>query len=259
MKEVIRGATLEVKQLTKSFGAVIAVDRLSVQIPGGSLCGILGPNGSGKSTLFDCCTGLERASSGSVLVDGEDIGSWPMNKIARQAGVVRSFQRNVVLASMSVEENLILAGQTAAFPNLFTTFLMGSKSHHRMTAIREEADALIDKIGLDPVRNSLAAKISVGQQRLLQFASALMARPRVLMLDEPLAGVSPVLIERLLETIRWAHRELKLTILLIEHNIDAVTSICPRIIVLNAGVIIADGSPQDVTSDIRVKEAYLGL
>jgi ABC-type branched-subunit amino acid transport system ATPase component len=259
MNGAFGGGTLEVRSLSKRFGAVRALDGVDLRIDAGELCGLIGPNGSGKSTLFDCCTGLTRPDEGAVHLDGQDIGQWSQHRIATEGRLRRSFQRNVVFGSMSVEENLLLAGQAQTIRSMRHSFLNGSASREAMTAIGTRADELLELVDLARVRELPAAELSVGQQKLLQFAAALMPSPRVVLLDEPFAGVNPVLIDRLVASVRWANEHLGATIVVIEHNIEELFSLCRRIIAMNAGELIADGSPDAVAADERVIKAYLGV
>jgi ABC-type branched-subunit amino acid transport system ATPase component len=249
---------LSVRNLSKSFGAVRALDNVDFFVGKGELCGLIGPNGSGKTTFFDCCTGLVAKDYGNVLLDGIDITNWSLHRIALQGGLVRSFQRNVVLGSMTVEENLLVAGQMHAFPGILSTFLKGPKTKARVKELHLRCSRLIELVGLEQLRNTLASELSVGQQKLLQFASVMMPSPRVVLMDEPLSGVNPVLVERLSRNIQQVNRETGTTFIIIEHNIQAIMDLCPRIVVFNAGQKIADGPPEEVFYNSKVREAYLG-
>jgi branched-chain amino acid transport system ATP-binding protein len=253
------GGEVELRGISKSFGAIQALSSIDLHIEPGELCGLIGPNGSGKSTLFDCCTGLSRPDAGSVFLNGIDITHWPQHRIALSGRLRRSFQRNVVLGSMTVSENLLLAGQMHALPRMVATFLHTAGNRRALDALRARADELLDLVDLRRMDSTLAAELSVGQQKLLQFAATLMSSPRVVLLDEPFAGVNPVLIERLVASIRWANQNLPATIIVIEHNIEELFDLCRRVVVMNAGEFIADGTPDQVASDERVVEAYLGV
>lgn len=252
------GPLLEVKAVAKSYGAVRAVNGVSFALAPGELCGVIGPNGSGKSTLFDCCTGLQPLDAGQVILDGRDITGWPMNRIAREGRMLRSFQKASVFETLSAEENLVAAGQMFAFPGIASTFGLGAASRTRLGALRERAAELIELAGLAPVRRLPAGTLSYGQQKLVQFASMLMPRPKLVLLDEPLAGINPVLIEKIATAIGEANRRLGITFVIIEHNVDVVMTLCRRVIVLHQGEVLADGAPQAIVSDERVVEAYLG-
>jgi ABC-type branched-subunit amino acid transport system ATPase component len=249
---------LEVRGLTKSYGAVQALRGVDLHVDRGEICGLIGPNGSGKSTFFDCCTGLQKSDAGTVLLAGQDITGWPMNRIAREGGMLRSFQKTVVFHSVSAEENLVMAGQMFSFPGLLSMFAPGPAACRRISQLRERARQLVDLVGLSHVRSLPAGTLSIGQQKLLQFASMLMPEPKLILLDEPLAGINPKLIERVVETLQRVNRELGITFLVIEHNMDVVMSLCVRIVVLDYGAKLAEGSPEKIVRDERVVEAYLG-
>ncbi len=232
---------LQIKNLTKSYGAVRAVNDVSMHIERGEIAGLIGPNGSGKSTFFDCTTGLARPDTGTVILDGQDITGWSLNRIAREGRMLRSFQKTVTFKSLDVEENLIIAGQMFTFPSLWSTFALGAKSRSRIGGLRERARDLIKMAGLWDVRHQPAGNLSGGQQKLIQFASMLMPEPRLILLDEPMAGINPKIIERVVETILYANKHLGVSFLVIEHNIDVVTSICQRVIVLDQGTKLVEG------------------
>ncbi len=249
---------LEIKNLRKSYGAVKAVNDVSIHINRGEIAGMIGPNGSGKSTFFDCSTGLAKPDTGTVKLDGQDITGWSLNRIAREGRMLRSFQKTVVFKSLDVEENLIIAGQMFTFPSLWSTFGLGRMSRQRVSGLRERARELIKMAGLWDVRHQPAGNLSGGQQKLIQFASMLMPEPKLILLDEPMAGINPKIIERVVDTILYANKSLGVSFLVIEHNIDVVTSICQRVIVLDQGQKLVEGLPQDIIQDQRVREAYLG-
>ncbi|MGR9214460.1 ABC transporter ATP-binding protein (plasmid) [Rhizobium leguminosarum] len=249
---------LEIKNLSKSYGAVKAVDDVSIHIDRGEIAGLIGPNGSGKSTFFDCSTGLAKPDAGTVVLDGQDITGWSLNRIAREGRMLRSFQKTVTFKSLDVEENLVIAGQMFTFPSIASTFGLGKMSRKRIDGLRERARDLIKMAGLWDVRHQPAGNLSGGQQKLIQFASMLMPEPKLILLDEPMAGINPKIIERVVDTILYANKSLGVSFLVIEHNIDVVTSICQRVIVLDQGAKLVEGLPGDIIQDQRVREAYLG-
>ncbi|MGO6695602.1 ABC transporter ATP-binding protein [Rhizobium johnstonii] len=249
---------LEIKNLSKSYGAVKAVNDVSIHIDRGEIAGLIGPNGSGKSTFFDCSTGLAKPDTGKVVLDGQDITGWSLNRIAREGRMLRSFQKTVTFRSLDVEENLVIAGQMFTFPSITSTFGLGKMSRQRVGGLRERARDLIKMAGLWDVRHQPAGNLSGGQQKLIQFASMLMPEPKLILLDEPMAGINPKIIERVVDTIRYANKSLGVSFLVIEHNIDVVTSICQRVIVLDQGAKLVEGLPGDIIQDQRVREAYLG-
>ncbi|MGO7151303.1 ABC transporter ATP-binding protein [Rhizobium leguminosarum] len=249
---------LEIKNLSKSYGAVKAVNDVSIHIDRGEIAGLIGPNGSGKSTFFDCSTGLAKPDAGTVVLDGQDITGWSLNRIAREGRMLRSFQKTVTFKSLNVEENLVIAGQMFTFPSIASTFGLGKMSRQRVDGLRERARDLIKMAGLWDVRHQPAGNLSGGQQKLIQFASMLMPEPKLILLDEPMAGINPKIIERVVDTILYANKSLGVSFLVIEHNIDVVTSICQRVIVLDQGAKLVEGLPGDIIQDQRVREAYLG-
>ena len=249
---------LRVENLCKNYGGVTALQGVSLDIQKGEICGLIGPNGSGKSTLFDCCTGLQRSNSGRVLLNGIDITQWSMNRIAREGRLLRSFQKTVVFQSMNAEDNLILAGQMSSFPGMLSTFSLGSAARKRTQRLRERAEELIEISGLDRVAHMPAGNMSGGQQKLLQFASMLMPEPELVLLDEPLAGINPILIKKVIETIEMANRRFGITFVVIEHNTDVLMNLSHRVVVLHQGLMLADDTSESIVRNPQVIEAYLG-
>jgi len=250
---------LRIENLRKNYGGTVALQGVDITVQRGEILGLIGPNGSGKSTLFDCCTGLQQADSGRVLLNGQDITRWKMHRIASEGKMVRTFQKTVVLGTMDVEENLVLAGQMAAFSSVLATFSMGRKAASRLRQLRERARALIDISGLTRVAHLPAGQLSGGQQKLLQFAAALMPDPEIVLLDEPLAGINPILIEKVIESIGNANKQLGTTFVVIEHNTDILMELSHRALVLHQGKKLAEGSPADIVANAEVVEAYLGV
>ena len=249
---------LSVRGLRKHYGGVPALQGVDFDVARGEVCGLIGPNGSGKSTLFDCCTGLQKSDAGSVLLRGIDISDWPMNRIAREGRLLRSFQKTVVFPTMNSEENLVLAGQMALFPGIASTFSIGTRSRARVKALRERARELIEISGLARVAHLPAGEMSGGQQKLLQFASMLMPEPELVLLDEPLAGINPILIEKVIQCIESANKNHGMTFLVIEHNTDVLMTLSHRVIVLHQGQKLADDTPEAIVRNPQVVEAYLG-
>jgi branched-chain amino acid transport system ATP-binding protein len=249
---------LEIAGLSKSYGAIKAVDEVDLHVGRGEICGLIGPNGSGKSTFFDCSTGLAKPDGGMVTLDGENITGWPLDRIAREGRMLRSFQKTVVFSALDIEENLVTAGQMFTFPGVLSTFGIGATARNRVAALRKRARELIDLTGLGHVAHMPAGKLSGGQQKLIQFASMLMPEPKLILLDEPMAGINPKLVEQVVETIRVANTSFGVSFLIIEHDIDVVTSLCGRVIVLDQGRKLAEGSPDEIVQNQAVREAYLG-
>jgi ABC-type branched-subunit amino acid transport system ATPase component len=249
---------LRVRGLAKRYGGIIALDHVDLDVEAGELLGIIGPNGSGKSTLFDCVTGLVVADAGTVALRGEDVSGLAPHVLAAR-GLVRSFQKTAVFGSLSLLDNLVAAGQARAFGGTLPAFGLGHTAARRTAELAERARAFLDALDLASLARTPAAAVSFGQQKLLQFASCLMSRPDVVLLDEPLAGVNAVLIERMVAHIREATVEAGTTFVIVEHNTDVLLGLCARVVVLARGRVLAAGAPDAVARDARVVEAYLGV
>jgi ABC-type branched-subunit amino acid transport system ATPase component len=246
-------ASLAVEDVVRSFGSVRAVDDATLAVELGSITGLIGPNGAGKSTLFNCISGFLRPQSGRVLLDGRRIDRRPAHRIAR-AGLVRTFQTPRALTRMTVLENVVLAaprhpGERLGFARA------GRRREHEALA---RAAELLELVRLDGQAGALAGTLSGGQRKLLDLARALMTEPRLLLLDEPMAGVSPTLRVELLEHILDLRRRDGITLLIVEHDLDFVMRACDRVIVMNDGRVIAQGTPEEVRRDEKVVDAYLG-
>jgi branched-chain amino acid transport system ATP-binding protein len=248
---------LQAADLTKRYGGIVALDGVSLGVEAGELLGVIGPNGSGKSTLFDCITGLVAADAGTVELRGRPIHGQPVHRIASR-GLVRSFQKTTVFGSLSALENLVVAGQAHAFGSTWRTFALGRETGRVSGTLVTRALALLDRLALADVARERGSQLSFGQQKLVQFASCLMLEPEVVLLDEPLAGVNLVIIERMVEMIRRLNADAGTTFVVIEHNIDVLLSLCRRVVVLARGRVLAEGAPEAVARDPRVIEAYLG-
>ncbi|MDR9381484.1 MAG: ABC transporter ATP-binding protein [Natronomonas sp.] len=228
---------LEVENIEKRFGALVAVDDVSFGIDRGSFIGLIGPNGAGKSTLFNLITGVLSPSSGSVYFNGEDITGNELRKNAER-GLVRTFQQTRVLELMTVRENLLVASQLADSPE-------------------SRADELLETIELVDKKNNLARDLSFGQQKLVSISQVLMLEPELILLDEPLAGVNPTMENKILEIIRSQIAEGK-TFVLVEHDMEVVMSECEDVIVMESGSVLTRGPPSEVKENERVLEAYFG-
>ncbi|WP_075654442.1 ABC transporter ATP-binding protein [Pseudochrobactrum sp. B5] len=242
---------LSVRNLSKNFGGVTAVDDVSFEVHEGEILGLIGPNGSGKSTLFNCILGQLPATNGTVLVDGQNVaGKRPsdLNKL----GVGRTFQMLQVFPDMSVLDNIILAGQEHKGSMLSRLF--GRPD----AGLTEEAKTMIEFFRLSHQTYEKAGSLSYGQQKLLDAAMAFMAGPKLVMLDEPAGGVNLTMLADLKERLKAFNRERGATFVVIEHNMEFVMSLCTRIIVLANGRIIAEGDPETVRNNPDVIEAYLG-
>jgi branched-chain amino acid transport system ATP-binding protein len=241
---------LEVSDLTKHFFRLSALSRVSLAVEPGELLGIIGPNGSGKTTLFNCVTGVLRPSGGRVRFKGEDITGLTADHVYRR-GIARTFQLIQVFPEMTVLENMLMAGQERKGTLLRRLFTRAE------TEERARATALLDYLGIAAARNALASNLSYGQQKLLDFGMALMPDPEVVLLDEPLAGVNPTMINALVGHIQELNAR-GYTFVVIEHNMEVVMSLCRRIVVLSQGERIAEGTPAEVADNPLVLDAYFG-
>ena len=247
---------LEVAALTKRFAGVTALADVDLAVRAGELVGIIGPNGSGKTTLFNCIAGAVRPDRGRIALDGREITGRPPHVAARR-GLGRTFQAARVFPRLTAREHLLAALQEFQ-PDGFTARLLRLPSAARAEAdAGRRASALLEWVGLAGAADHPAAALSYGQRKLLAFAMALAPAPRLLMLDEPMAGVSPLLVERLVGHIRELHGEGR-TVVLIEHNLTAVMTLCQRLVVLDHGQKIAEGPPLVVRETPAVVEAYFG-
>jgi ABC-type branched-subunit amino acid transport system ATPase component len=250
--------SLAVEGIVKRYGESTVLNGVSLEAPAGAVTGLIGPNGSGKSTLFDVITAFVPLDDGVVTLDGAPIRKASPAAVARM-GLARTFQVPRVARGMTVVENLMLAppkGEGESLLRLFSPFHTRSVRRDELDR-RRRAWAMLDTLGLDQLGLDFAGTLSGGQLKLLSIGMALMMRPRTLLLDEPTASVNPVLIERVLEAIA-ARREAGETTVIIEHNISVVSQICDTAYVLDAGTIIAHGTPAEVRDDERVISAYLG-
>jgi branched-chain amino acid transport system ATP-binding protein len=236
--------TLRTEGLTKRFGGLTALDDVDLTVERGEIVGLIGPNGSGKTTLFNCVTGAYAPDEGDVYLRGERITGWSEHRIARE-GLMRMFQQTRVYGGMTVRENLLVS---ARGESLFRP---------PSDATEARADELLAYVELEGLADVRAGRLSFGQQKLVEFAMALIAEPDVMLMDEPAGGINPSMIERLLDYIRDVNDD-DVTIFLIEHDMDFVMEIADRIYVLAHGEKIAEGTPKEIQSDQRVLDAYLG-
>lgn len=248
---------LRTEEIRKEFGALVAVEDVSMAVERGTITGLIGPNGAGKSTLFHLVSGFYEPDGGSVLLDGEDITGWRPDHIARK-GLVRTFQTPRKLEGMTVRENMLIGPRTQAGESILPIWLSPGRVRRDERANLEKAEAMMELFDIDHLASEPATELSGGQFKLVELARAMMADPDVLMLDEPISGVNPVLAETLADHIRSLNEDQGLTIVIIEHDIDFVMELSDPVLVLDQGKVLTEGSPAEVQSDERVLDAYLG-
>jgi branched-chain amino acid transport system ATP-binding protein len=251
------GPILEVQDVVKRFGGILAVDGATLDVEDGSVTALIGPNGAGKTTLFNVITGFYKADRGSIRFQGREIVRRPPHLIAR-LGMVRTFQITKALARMPVIDNMMLAAPDQPGEQLVNLIVRPGATRRREREVRERADELLELFQLGRLRDEYAGVLSGGQRKLLEFARALMADPRMLLLDEPMAGINPTLGARLLEHMHTLREERGMTFLFVEHDMEVVMGHSDRVIVMAEGKVIASGPPEEVRRDRRVIDAYLG-
>ncbi|NYT78335.1 ABC transporter ATP-binding protein [Alcaligenaceae bacterium] len=247
---------LEVKHLVRQFGGLRAVDDVSFTLRANTITGLIGPNGAGKTTLFNTIAGMHTPTSGKILFQDKSIGGLPPYRIYR-LGLARTFQIPRPFAAMSVLENSMLAPIGQAGEYFWNNWFNRSKVRGQERACRERAQEILAFLGLDQLAGESAKNLSGGQQKLLELARVLMADPKLILLDEPGAGVNPSLLVTIMDKLK-ALNSRGVTFLIIEHNMDLVLSLCDPVLVMAQGKLILEGPPALVRSDPRVLDAYLG-
>jgi len=249
-------ALLDCQQVTRSFYGVEALRGTDLAVAPGRITGLIGPNGAGKTTLFNCISGLVPADSGCIVFDGRDITRWRPDQISG-LGLIRTFQIARGILRLSVLENLLLYGPHQPGESLGAALMRGKATLMREAVLHDRALAVATRLNLMRVLHTPAAALSGGQKKLLEIGRALMAEPRLLLLDEPVAGVNPTLAREIGEHLRALVAE-GITILLIEHQMDAISRLCDHVVVLAEGRRLIEGAFADLAANPVVQEAYMG-
>jgi len=250
-------ALLKTTKLSKVFGGLKAVSDFEVTIEKGELIGLIGPNGAGKTTAFNLLTGVYEPTTGEIELDGKSIVGLRPYQITQQ-GFARTFQNIRLFAELTVLDNVKIAYHFHIKYGILESVLRIGRYHNEEAEIEKKAIALLEIFQLADKKDEIAKNLSYGEQRRLEIARALAAQPKLLLLDEPAAGMNPQETQELMKMIQWIKKEFDLTILLIEHDMSLVMNVCERIYVLEYGSIIAQGVPEEIKSNPRVIEAYLG-
>ncbi len=247
-------ALLDVKGITKRFGGLVALNDISFSVEEGELRGLIGPNGAGKSVMFKIIAGFYRSNQGQIVYQGEDITGQGVSAVAER-GLVRTFQETTLFQEFTVYENVLVGCHLQARSNLFTALFNTDKDRQKEAAAK--TSEVLEFMGLTDRKDQLALNLPLGSQRALAVAIALAAEPKLLLLDEPFAGMNPEETFQMMDLVRKV-QESGVTIILVEHDMKAVMGLCGKLMVLNFGQLLATGSPKEIRSNNRVIEAYLG-
>ena len=241
---------IEVRDVSKSFGGILANNKISLDVPEGRVTGLIGPNGSGKTTLFNSIVGYHPIDDGSIKFENREISDLRVQQIAR-LGLLRTFQQTRIYGKMNCVQNMLvsLPHRDQTYRSMFTKY---------PPEATERAEQFLEFVGLYSKRKLTSGDLSFGQQKLLEFAMALMNEPKILLLDEPTAGINPTLINGLIDRLRRATAELGVTLFVIEHNMPVIMSLADNIYCLANGRLLAHGTPEEIQNDERVINAYLG-
>lgn len=246
----IATSVIECSGVSKAYGGVVANEGVSLSVPEGQITGLIGPNGSGKTTLFNSIVGYHPIDAGSIKFRGQEISQIRVTQIAR-LGLLRTFQQTRIYSQMNCVENMKIS-----LPHRNETY--GTMFSEYPVEVTEKAEALLEFVGLYEKRLLISGDLSFGQQKLLEFAMALMNEPEVLLLDEPTAGINPTLINGLIDRLKRANTEMGITLFVIEHNMRVIMNLAEHIYCLANGKVLSEGSPDEIQNDQRVIDAYLG-
>jgi branched-chain amino acid transport system ATP-binding protein len=235
---------LEVRNISKDFGGLVAVSNVSFNVRNGELLGLIGPNGAGKTTLFDLVTGLEKPDSGSALYEGRDIVGLRPHEICK-LGISRTYQSARLFLNHTVRQNVLVGA------------IYGRSSGENIN-VRDKVDSILERLDLKKREAVVAKNLPIEQRKIVEVGRAIAANPKLLMLDEPMAGLNPNEIGRFVDLLKSIREEMSISVLIVEHVMKAISSACSRVIVMHHGEIIAEGTPNAVLNDTRVVEVYLG-
>src|SRR5262245_34695169 len=255
-RRAIRDGMLEAVGVSKRFGGIAAVDKVSLSVMRGEIAGLIGPNGAGKTTMFNLLAGNLRPNSGEIRLEGKSVVAVPAHR-RLGLGLGRTFQIPRPFPDMTVLENLLLAAPAQIGEHILPNWLAATRVEREERRNREKALALLEFVELVPLAREPARTLSGGQRKLLELARVLMADPRIILLDEPAAGVNPTLLEAIIARIEDINRR-GVTLLIIEHNMDVIARLCSRVFVMASGRLLCEGTPEEVAGDARVIDAYLG-
>ena len=247
---------LEVENLRKEFGALVAADDATFDVERGTITGLIGPNGAGKSTIFNLISGFYEPDAGSVRLNGDDVTGMEPYKIANR-GLIRTFQTPRKLEGMTVREAMLIGPQRQPGESFHKLFTAPGAVGERERANMADVERILEEFEIDHLARQPATDISGGQMKLVELARAMLAEPEILLLDEPVAGVNPTLANKLADQIRRLHEQ-GTTFLLIEHDMSFIMSLADPIVVLDQGSVLMEGTPEEVRTDERVADAYLG-
>ena len=248
---------LETSGLTKAFRGLVALRDHSITLRENEILGVIGPNGSGKSTFFNLVTGFSRPNSGQIKFNGQSIVGLATSRVV-ELGIARTFQGSRLFSSLTVSENVLAAAQLRYPIGPLNAVVRGSRYHSRLRQAQETGAKLLDFMGLTPQADRLAADLPYGDQRRLEIARAMATEPRLLLLDEPAAGLDSHETHELVSLIRSIRDKFGITVVVVEHDMDLIMTVCERIQVLATGEVICVGTPEEVRRHPRVREAYLG-